>query len=490
MESGLEILDTSNPFEWLDFWADETPLRSAILSPEVAINFQELKRTVVLLSDKLGASGLGAGSRVMVSLPAGFDWIASLALFKLGAIPSYIESSLLGNARSDVFDFGIVLSEQVLNSPVDLIWIPLTPRDFEGEAQVVSRSGVATYFEDSPICILENSLGELIPISFGAALERLKDLPELATEPKRELSLFSLGVHWGFMHALKCLAAGAPLLALGHNTVEDTTHSLLEKFKPLIVEGSAISISKFLLYFEEQGLKYSNLESVRFINSSLSEVFFDYVKFQFGVNILSRYGSLEVGVLFNNEIRAKSELGDLGNLVPSGRLRLVNDSGFPVLPGDFGKAFALTDGAVGLQSEAQKLTPDQFGGYFPLGNKISRLDDRYWLGEIISPGLSVGGDLIPDELLEDFAVSQPLVRDAACFEGFGPKGEPVLAMAVAGKRGFDIQSFADRIRSEFPGIHPRFFTELTGIPKYGTGRPHRDALSRLFSENFLNGNRN
>lgn len=490
MEDGLEILDTSNPFEWLEFWANETPLRSAILSPGVALNFRDLKSSVELLSEKFKAYGLRRGSRVVVSLPAGFDWTASLALFKLGAITSYFESSPEQHGGFDDFDFWIALGERGPGSPVDLIWVPLNLRDFESESQVLSSSAVATYFDDSAICLLENSLGELTPIGFDAALQRLGDMPELAVEPKRELSLFSLGVHWGFIHSLKCLASGAPLLSLGHSVAEETTHSLLDQLKPQIVEGSAFSVSKFLLYLEEQGHISSDLEAIRFINSSPSEEFFDYVKFQFGVNVLSRYGSLELGALFNNEIRAKSELGDLGDLVPSGKVRIVNQSGLPVLPGNYGRAFGFTDGAVRPRSAAPELTSDRFGGYFPLHNKISRLDDRYWLGETVSPRLSVGGDFVQHEIFEGFAVSQPLVRDAACFEGFGPKGEPVLAMAVAGKRGFNLQSFAGRIRSEFPGIHPRFFVEQTGIPMDGSGGPHRDDLSRLFSKNFLNGNRN
>ena len=100
-----------NPFEPLAFRAMVTPDYPAFYDGQSTLNYAQLHKTVVQVSEKLAEAGIGSGHRVYLLLPENLAFIATMALFHRAAV------SCLGIQGAEIpeqpgFDFVISLQPE------------------------------------------------------------------------------------------------------------------------------------------------------------------------------------------------------------------------------------------------------------------------------------------------------------------------------------------------------------------------------------------
>ena len=476
------IVEAKNPNDWLEFWAESTPSSPALLSPKLSLSFEALLLATETLSFRFAELGVVRGSRVVTFLPEEIYFIATLALQRLGAASISGSSTQISTLVQQGFQFGVTVEGSGIPETNGITWISITHLDMMADEDVLAVSDPVSYKPTDVIHYFADRGGELVGMNLETLLSRVSTWFQIDQRPQRTLALSEPNSSLGFTQALKTLAMGLPVLVLGHGPFTQQRREFVQASSVERLTGSAFSVSKFLLASIEAGLSLAHLKTIELTNSTLTPKFFDFVKARTGAEIRTVYESLEVGPLFSNTIRAKSELGDLGELVPDARIRILAEGGSPVLPGDFGQVFAQSFAMAVSNSRTFQAPQQDLKGFVSLEHTMARVEGRYWLGPSPLKSSTVGGDAVPMEAIESFGKAQPGVREVACFEAIGKNGEPVFAMAVSALREFNLQDFANSVKVAFPGVHPSVFTELPGIPKDATGAPHKAHLAQtLFS---------
>jgi long-chain acyl-CoA synthetase len=202
----------------------------------------------------------------------------------------------------------------------------------------------------------------------------------------------------------------------------------------------------------------------------------------FGCTIMEGYGLSETSPVASfNQLDAERKPGSIGTPIPGVEMRVVDDDGRDVTPGEVGEIAIrgenVMKGYWGKPQETAKAIPD---GWFRTGDLARQDDDGYFFivdrkKEMIIRG---GYNVYPREI-EEALYEHPAVAEAACIGIAHPDLGEEVAAAVALKPGASAEpdELREWVKARVAAYkYPRQVWLVESLPKGPTGKILRRAV--------------
>ena len=207
-------------------------------------------------------------------------------------------------------------------------------------------------------------------------------------------------------------------------------------------------------------------------------------KKRFGVDILDGMGSTEMAHVFLSNRMGEIRPGSTGKPVPGYRLRLVDDDGMEVTPGDIGNLMVSGDSAAQFYwRKRQKSRQTMQGEWINTGDKYFMDEDGfYWCAGRSDDMLKVGGIWVSPVEVENCLGEYPAVFENAVVGQEDDKGLIKPKAYIVLREGFsssgeleeEIKKWVmDRLAKY---KYPRWIEFVDELPKSATGKIQRFKL--------------
>ena len=201
----------------------------------------------------------------------------------------------------------------------------------------------------------------------------------------------------------------------------------------------------------------------------------------FGHTILERYGMTETLMNISNPYTGERRQGSIGFPLPGVSVRLLDDAGVEVAPGEIGEVHLKGPNVFAGYWEKPEATMAAFrDGWFRTGDLASVSPDGYYrLCGRRSDLIICGGFNVYPREIEEFLMEQPEVAEAAV-AGVpdGLKGEVPVAWIVA-RGDFDAAVLEARCRRNLASFKvPRVFVRVDQLPRNALGKVQKHVLPR------------
>ncbi len=205
-----------------------------------------------------------------------------------------------------------------------------------------------------------------------------------------------------------------------------------------------------------------------------------------GQTLLERYGMTEIGMALSNPLHGERRPGFVGTPLSGVEVRLTDDSGNDVPPGEPGEIL-VRGGNVFLEYwNRPEATLEAFcpGGWFRTGD-VAVLEKGYYkiLGRNSVDIIKSGGYKISALEIEEALRLYAGLRDCSVVGIESEEwGEVVAAAVVPRGSGADIEEIDRWLRSQLPSYKiPRRWAVTEGLPRNAMGKVTKNELKKLFS---------
>jgi acyl-CoA synthetase (AMP-forming)/AMP-acid ligase II len=447
--------DFLNPYILLEEWAGRTPDSPALIYPGVALSFSQLHSAVEALSLRFADRGVSAGKVIYTLLPPQLDWVATLALMRIGAVSMSARGIKSPSHVSEIFDFEITSESELSEESSKVTRIGISNQDLilDPEIEMISEAAI---FEDRTTVRLGyvHQGAEDVQIarySLASIGHRVESLNQVAKAEGMELNLSSLDCWSGLTSAIWQLKHGRPLITLGPRRGDYL--SGISKLPITSLSGSLIEVAQFLLEIYGESMSLYCLAEVRVHSPQPAPEFFAFIKENFQADVIRLFGTNQTGFAFHSRWSEKSAPNELGSLIEGVRARVRNDEGQPTIPGDVGYLEIKSPSAVkSTLSPTKPINGFDHADYYSTGYAVKFQNGRYFLvangptwDNICSAGIS-------RKEIEDFVRALEGVEDAALVYSHGAHGEPVLALAVSCSEEMGLQEIFESVVQEFSEV--------------------------------------
>ncbi len=282
------------------------------------------------------------------------------------------------------------------------------------------------------------------------------------------------------------LAVGATAVLMAERPTPEAVFARLQRHQPTVFSGVPTLYANMLAKLPEHGA--TALRACVSAGEALPREIGERWKRHFGVDILDGIGSTEMLHIFLSNRPGEVRYGTTGSPVPGYQLRLVDDEGRPVPPGQIG--------------ELQISGPTRAHSYWNNREKTSqtfqgpwvRSGDKYYIdetGHYVYAGrsddmLKVSGIYVSPAEVESALIAHPAVLEAAVIGAEDPEGliKP-LACVVLNPSALPSPALAEQLKQHVksllaPHKYPRRIEFLAELPKTATGKIQRFKLRELY----------
>lgn len=458
--------------------AELQPDAEALRWPQGAFTFSQLDEVVNTVARRLVAAQVKPRDIVFVTLPRELDWICSLALLRLGAIG--ISSQWAGPALDGVCDHHLVGqsssfrknvsgANRIEISAYDLL--PFGDRGPEIEAYEYRPGELARLVATSGTA----GTPKLVAYSHDALFQKITSKSNHWASDVAEFNIMPIGVMGGLTTGLSNLSRGTCFF-----TGEQTD----ESFIPFIVGagiqkliGSPFQVQDFLSFLQSRSLKIPTLASVLLAGAQPSKRLIQYIQSQYDVQINSVYGLTEVGAVFSKESIDSQSIGDLGNLIPGAKAKIVRTDGTTADEGEEGILAVITDSMLqGYLDSSGSLSVATVDGWFITQDWAVEHDGSFSFSSRSSDLLNIGGTQIAANEFEKDLNELDQVQGLALTEIEDRNGKPMLALAFVADGYFDPQVLNEAFQQRFK-LLPKILVKVKVIPRNAMGKIDRSQLA-------------
>jgi benzoate-CoA ligase len=283
------------------------------------------------------------------------------------------------------------------------------------------------------------------------------------------------------------LSVGATAVLMSERPTPDTVYARLRKHRPSIFFGVptlyASMLASTLPPSSELGLRVC-VSAGEALPRDIAERWARH----FGVEILDGIGSTEMLHIFLSNRPEQVCYGTTGSVVPGYQIRLVDEAGEPVAPGELGELIVWgPTAASGYWNNRQK-TLQTFQGAW------TRSGDKYYLdpeGHYVHAGraddmLKVSGLYVSPVEVESALLTHPSVLEAAVIGAEDGNGltKPLACVVLRSADQANIV-LADELKQHVknmlaPHKYPRRIEFLAELPRTATGKIQRFKLREIY----------
>ena len=208
-----------------------------------------------------------------------------------------------------------------------------------------------------------------------------------------------------------------------------------------------------------------------------------------GHTLLERYGMTEIGMALSNPLAGERRPGHVGLPLPGVEVRVVDDRGRPVPPGDQGEIEVRGPQVFRGYWERPEETAEAFrDGWFRTGDEARVGEGGYYriLGRRSVDIVKTGGYKVSALEVEELYRTHAGIRDLAVVGVPHPEwGEQLRAACVPASEGDDLSG--DELRAWGKGRLapykvPHEFTAVPALPRNAMGKVQKAVVTRMFMD--------
>lgn len=276
------------------------------------------------------------------------------------------------------------------------------------------------------------------------------------------------------------LAGGASALFPEPASAE-TLFEKIARFRPTLLVNVPTMVHKMLTHPAAREQDLSSLRVATSAGEALPPELYDRWKTQFGVELLDGLGTAEMWHVFISNRMGAVRPGTLGTVVPGFEIRVCDDEGRELPPGDTGW-LRVRGGAraIGYWQHQEK-TEQAFRGEWYVTGDLARIDaDGYVTycgrGDEL---LKVGGKWLAPAEVEGCLLDHPSVAEAAVVGAADGNGlvKPIAYVVARERREGLAEELRAHVRDRLaPYKHPREVVFLDALPRTHLGKVDRGRL--------------
>ena len=481
-----------NVVEPILFQAKHDPPAPALCAPGTAIgvvSYGRLARFIHNVGHRAINAGISAGDVVVIQVKDHiFHTALALGLMRIGTATISISGTLPGHVPCDFIitdtptSYANGKSTKVLSA--DFAWIsgdgiPIDERHiYRGAGNAICR-----------IALTSGSTGEAKAVGFThnnqlARLARYNHVfGRIFPECSRFFSDYGLGSSGGFRHILYVLSRGGTMFFPGASPMDTLQTFELYKVQGLI--ASPGGLSGFLKFYDSNPEFRSGFEVIIAAGSPLHSSLSERVRARLCSNLIFYYGTTETSTISSAPAHALGVAGAVGHIAPDVSVRVVDETGSLMPPGEEGMVLVRTPVSVGsyLDTSGPSETPFR-DRHFDTGD-IGYLTEGRML--VITGRkkevLNLGGDKVSPHLIENAVASFGGIREAGAFAMPNDVGvEEVWSFIVHGE-ALDKEALHRHCRERLTKTHvPVRFISVPELPRNADGKLQRRRLAAMAQE--------
>lgn len=280
------------------------------------------------------------------------------------------------------------------------------------------------------------------------------------------------------------MAVGATALLMAERPTPETVFARLRRHQPSIFYGVPTLYAGLLAHPDLPRADELRLRRCTSAGEALPEALGKRWAAHFGVDILDGIGSTEMLHIFLSNRAGDLRYGTTGKAVPGYQLRIVDEYGAPVAPGEQGDLqISGPTSAAGYWNNREKSRATFHGPWVHSGDKYRQDADGYYVYAGRSDDmLKVSGLYVSPVEVEAALSVHPSVLEAAVVgrkDGDGLVKPMAYVVLKPGARGSP--ELADALRSHVkarlaPFKYPRWIEFIDELPKTATGKIQRFQL--------------
>ncbi|GAA3887398.1 long-chain fatty acid--CoA ligase [Leifsonia kafniensis] len=202
-----------------------------------------------------------------------------------------------------------------------------------------------------------------------------------------------------------------------------------------------------------------------------------------GCAVYNLYGSTETTLATARYYESEDPF-DAGHPVEGSRLQIVDEDDVELPAGQIGRIRHNTAHMVheylGNPEATRAVFKDEW--FYPGDLGLIRPDGGLTLAGRASEVLNAGGVKIDPTQLDLFAVTHPLVIDAASFEYVTSSGVKQIGIALVTEDGLNVQALIRDFDAKFGSAAPKLLARMEEIPRNAMGKPMRLTLAEQHKE--------
>jgi benzoate-CoA ligase len=303
------------------------------------------------------------------------------------------------------------------------------------------------------------------------------------SEADRCFSVAKLFFAYGLGNALYFpFAVGATAVLFPGPPTADNVFQVVNKHHPTLF--FSVPTNYAMLLANDAACDFSSVRWGVSAGEALPPAVFERFKNRFGVTILDGIGSTEILHIFISNQPDAIRPGSSGKPVAGYEIKLLDDDGQPVAPGDIGNLLVKGDSTCALYWNKHEKTKDTIEGHWiRTGDKYSLDEDGFlWYAGRGDDMLKVGGIWVSPVEVENALVEHPAVLECGVVgradqdELIKPAAYVVCAAGYAGSPQLakELQDFVRGRLAEYK--RPRWVEFVSELPKTGTGKTQRFKL--------------
>jgi benzoate-CoA ligase len=285
------------------------------------------------------------------------------------------------------------------------------------------------------------------------------------------------------------LAVGATAVLMRDRPTPDAVFLRLRRHRPSLFCGVPTLYASLLAAPGRPAAAELNLRGCVSAGESLPREIGERWRDSFGVHILDGIGSTEMLHIFLSNRFESICYGTTGSAVPGYELRLVDESGAPVVPGQIGELLISgPTSAIGYWNNRAKSISTFQGAWTRSGDKYYCDENgRYVHAGRADDMLKVSGLFVSPVEVESALLSHPAVLEAAVIGMEDTAGLIKPLACIVLQEGFGASlALAEELKQHVksllaPHKYPRRVEFLRELPKTATGKIQRFRLRELYS---------
>jgi benzoate-CoA ligase len=309
-------------------------------------------------------------------------------------------------------------------------------------------------------------------------------------EDDRFFSVAKLFFAYGLGNALTFpLAVGATAVLMAERPTPEAVFARLRLHRPTIFCGVP-TLYASMLSASPPAREETALRACTSAGEALPKEIGERWTRHFGVDILDGIGSTEMLHIFLSNRPGEVCYGTTGSAVPGYELRLVDDSGQPVPPGQIGELQIKGPTCAQAYWNNRDRSREIFQGAWARSGDKYHVDEN---GHYVYAGrsddmLKVSGIYVSPAEVESALVTHPAVLEAAVVGRPDSDGlvKPLACVVLKTRAGVD-PALADQLKQHVKSLlapykYPRWIEFLPELPKTATGKIQRFKLRALYAQ--------
>ena len=495
---GNEVLNMADYFLF-DRIRDGHGGREAIRTDDGTLTYDQVGALAGGMGRRLERLGVTRGDRVLISMPDGPEYVASLfGTLAIGAVAVMINPELRADHLSAILDAARSPVAIVASAHLDAITAASTLSSHPPHALVIDPGGLepddgllpTRTLRDEPSIwlfsggttgvpkIVVQSHGSFVNTTERYAHQTIGFRPDDVTISVPRLFFgYATGANLLFPFSV-----GASTVLFPDRPTPAVLFDQIRRHRPTILVTAPSAINAMVSDEAAAGADLTSLRLATSAGEALPETMYHRWREQFGIELLDGLGTAEMWHIFITNRLGDVKVGTVGRVVPGFDVKACDEAGAPVATDEVGRMWVRGGSLAQGYWEDPEQTAAAFRGEWFVGGDLISIDADGYVSHRgrADDAIKVKGKWLNPQEVESCLLEHKAVKECAVValeddDGLLKPAAFVVASASISEAELK-QHVLDRLE---PYKHPRRVIFLDRLPETHLGKVDRGALKRL-----------